>query len=65
MAHTIVGKLNKAANEIPTQNGTGFGIPLRRAVLRPRNKKERNGQIMKLLFLLVSRNKCSFIKMFW
>ena len=28
MAHTIVGKLNKAANEIPTQNGTGFGIRL-------------------------------------
>ena len=28
MAHTIVGKLNKPANEIPTQNGTGFGIRL-------------------------------------
>ena len=28
MAHTIVGKLNKSANEIPTQNGTGFGIRL-------------------------------------
>lgn len=28
MAHTIVGKLNKAANEIPTQSGTGFGIRL-------------------------------------
>lgn len=28
MAHTIVGKLNKAANEIPTQNGVGFGIRL-------------------------------------
>lgn len=28
MAHTIVGKLNKAANEIPTQNGAGFGIRL-------------------------------------
>ncbi len=28
MAHTIVGKLNKSANEIPTQNGAGFGIRL-------------------------------------
>ena len=28
MAHTIVGKLNKSANEIPTQSGTGFGIRL-------------------------------------
>lgn len=28
MAHTIVGKLNKSANEIPTQNGVGFGIRL-------------------------------------
>ena len=28
MAHTIVGKLNRSANEIPTQNGTGFGIRL-------------------------------------
>lgn len=28
MAHTITGKLNKSANEIPTQNGVGFGIRL-------------------------------------
>ena len=28
MSHTIVGKLNNAANEFNTQNGSGFGVRL-------------------------------------
>ena len=28
MAHTVVGKLNSAANEFNTQNGSGFGVRL-------------------------------------
>lgn len=40
MAHTVVGKLNKAANEIPTQNGTGFGVRIGRHVYNRQTKQK-------------------------